>query len=116
MATDTVMAQGGIEKIGLEGSFLKLTGNDGKKVVLDKDIPDHQVGIEFILSVLTDKTFGCITNYNEIDAIGHRVVHGGENFASSGLLTPDVLDKVVECTVLARLQHQVNLQGIYYLT
>lgn len=112
MASDIVMAQGAIEKIGLEGSFLKLTDNDGKKVVLDKDIPDHQVGIQFILSVLTDKTFGCISDYNEIDAVGHRVVHGGEKFASSVLLTSEVLDKMIECSDLAPLHNPANLKGI----
>lgn len=79
MATETVLAQGGIEKIGLPGAFLKLTDKNGKKVVLEKDIPEHQAGIQFILSVLTDDTYGCIKDYKEIDAVGHRVVHGGEN-------------------------------------
>ena len=63
MTSGDVMAQGGIEKIGLPGAFLKLTGKDGKKVVLEKDIPGHQEGIEFILSVLTDATYGCIKEY-----------------------------------------------------
>ena len=58
------MAQGGIEKIGLPGAFLKLTDKDGKKVVLEKEIPGHKEGIEFILSILTDKTYGCIKEYN----------------------------------------------------
>ena len=78
MSDRSVIAQGGIEKIGMEGSFLKLKEQDGNKVTLDKDIPNHEEGIEFILSVLTDKTYGCIKNYKEIDAVGHRVVHGGE--------------------------------------
>lgn len=78
MTSGEVMAQGGIEKIGLPGAFLKLTDKDGKKVVLEKEMPGHKEGIEFILSILTDKTYGCIKEYNEIDAVGHRVVHGGE--------------------------------------
>ena len=113
MATDVVMAQGGIEKIGLPGAFLKLTTPEGKKVVLEKDMPDHQVGIEFILSVLTDKNHGCIAGYNEIDAVGHRVVHGGEKFASSVLLTNEVIEKVEECTDLAPLHNPANLKGIF---
>lgn len=112
MANNEVMAQGGIEKIGLPGSFLKFTDKDGKKVVLDKDIPGHQEGIQFILDTLKDKTYGCITDFNEIDAVGHRVVHGGEKFASSVLLTDEVLDKVVECTDLAPLHNPANLKGI----
>ena len=112
MTAGDVMAQGGIEKIGLPDSFLKLTGKDGKKVVLEKNIPGHQEGIQFILSVLTDETYGCIKDYKEIDAVGHRVVHGGEKFASSVLLTKEVLDKVEECTDLAPLHNPANLKGI----
>ena len=113
MASSHVMAQGGIEKIGLPDSFLKLTDKDGKKVILNKEIPGHQEGIQFILSVLTDDTYGCIQDYKEIDAVGHRVVHGGEKFASSVLLTKEVLDKVVECSALAPLHNAANLRGIY---
>lgn len=112
MASGHVMAQGGIEKVGLPGAFLKLTGKDGKKVILEKDIPEHQAGIEFILSVLTDDTYGCIKDYKEIDAVGHRVVHGGDKFASSVLLTKEVLDKIVECSDLAPLHNPANLKGI----
>ncbi|HBK29053.1 MAG TPA: acetate kinase [Parabacteroides sp.] len=112
MASGNVMAQGGIEKIGLPGAFLKLTDKDGKKVVLEKDIPEHQAGIQFILSVLTDANYGCINDYREIDAVGHRVVHGGEKFASSVLLTKEVLDKVAECSDLAPLHNPANLKGI----
>lgn len=112
MTSGGVMAQGGIEKIGLPGAFLKLTAADGKKVVLEKEIPGHQEGIGFILSVLTDETYGCIKSYDEIGAVGHRVVHGGEKFASSVLLTKEVLDKVVECSDLAPLHNPANLKGI----
>ena len=112
MTSGDVMAQGGIEKIGLSDSFLKLTDKDGKKVILEKNIPGHQEGIQFILSVLTDETYGCIKDYKEIDAVGHRVVHGGEKFASSVLLTKEVLDKVEECTELAPLHNPANLKGI----
>lgn len=113
MAGHEVMAQGGIEKIGLEGSFLKLTGKDGEKVVLDKEIPGHQEGIEFILSILTDKKYGCIDNYNEIDAVGHRVVHGGEAFASSVQIDQKVIDMIIQCSDLAPLHNPANLKGIY---
>ena len=112
MTSGDVMAQGGIEKIGLPGAFLKLTGKDGKKVVLEKGIPGHQEGIEFILSVLTDATYGCIKEYKEIDAVGHRVVHGGEKFASSVLITKEVINKVIECSDLAPLHNPANLKGI----
>ena len=113
MASGNVMAQGGIEKIGLPGAFLKLTDKAGKKVILEKEIPGHQEGIEFILSVLTDATYGCIKEYKELDAVGHRVVHGGEQFASSVLITKEVIDKVIECSDLAPLHNPANLKGIY---
>ena len=112
MTSGEVMAQGGIEKIGLPGAFLKLTDKDGKKVVLEKEIPGHKEGIEFILSILTDKTYGCIKEYTEIDAVGHRVVHGGEKFASSVKIDQDVLNKVIECSDLAPLHNPANLKGI----
>ena len=112
MTSGEVMAQGGIEKIGLPGAFLKLTDKEGKKVILEKEMPGHQVGIQFILSVLTDEKYGCIKDYKEIDAVGHRVVHGGEKFASSVLITDDVIAKVVECSDLAPLHNPANLKGI----
>lgn len=112
MTSGEVMAQGGIEKIGLPGAFLKLTDKDGKKVVLEKEIPGHKEGIEFILSILTDKTYGCIKEYTEIDAVGHRVVHGGEKFASSVKIDQDVINKVIECSDLAPLHNPANLKGI----
>ena len=112
MTSGEVMAQGGIEKIGLPGAFLKLTDKDGKKVVLEKEMPGHKEGIEFILSILTDKTYGCIKEYNEIDAVGHRVVHGGEMVASSVKIDRDVINKVIECSDLAPLHNPANLKGI----
>ena len=83
MTSGSVMAQGGIEKIGLPHAFLKLTDKDGKKVILEKEIPGHKEGIEFILSILTDETYGCIKEYKEIDAVGHRVVHLGHVVAAA---------------------------------
>ena len=74
MDTHEVLAQGGVEKLGLPGSFLKFTQPDGKKVILEKEMPEHNAAIEFILSVLTDDKYGCIKSFNEIDAVGHRVV------------------------------------------
>ncbi|MDH6305047.1 acetate kinase [Parabacteroides sp. PF5-5] len=107
-----VMAQGGVEKLGLPGSFLKFTLPDGKKVVLERDLPEHNAAIEFILSVLTGKEYGCISSLNEIDAVGHRVVHGAEEFSSSVLITSEVIGKMVECIDLAPLHNPPNLKGI----
>jgi acetate kinase len=108
-----VMAQGGIEKIGLKGSFLKLTLPDGQKVVLEKEIKEHQVGIEFILEVIAGKAYGCIQSLNEINAAGHRMVHGGEQFNASVLINDEVIRKVVECIDLAPLHNPPNLSGVY---
>lgn len=112
MSSNEVLSQGGVEKLGLPGSFLKLTLPDGKKVILDKDLPEHNAAIQFILSVLTDEKYGCIKSYNEIDAVGHRVVHGGEQFSSSVEITSEVIGKVVECIDLAPLHNPPNLKGI----
>lgn len=112
MDTHEVLAQGGVEKLGLPGSFLKFTQPDGKKVILDKELPEHNAAIEFILSVLTDDKYGCIKSYNEIDAVGHRVVHGGEAFSGSVEITSEVIGKMVECIDLAPLHNPPNLKGI----
>ncbi len=113
MDNGAVLAQGGIEKIGLKGSFLKLTLPEGQKVILEGDIMEHRVGIEYILGVITSEKYGCIKSLEEIDAVGHRVVHGGEKFNSSVLITDDVISKIVECIDLAPLHNPPNLNGIY---
>ena len=112
MTSGEVMAQGGIEKVGLPDSFLKFTDKNGEKVILEKAIPDHTVGIAFILDTLTDAKYGCLKNFKDINAVGHRVVHGAEKFASSVLITKELLEKVKECTPLAPLHNPANLKGI----
>ncbi|MEN9918778.1 MAG: hypothetical protein RL662_1214 [Bacteroidota bacterium] len=112
MESKEVLAQGGIEKIGLKGSFLKFPLPNGDKVVLEGEILEHKSGIEYILGVLTSQKYGCIRSLSEIDAVGHRVVHGGEKFNKSVLMTDDVIEKVVECIELAPLHNPPNLAGI----
>lgn len=112
MEKHDVLAQGGVEKLGLPGSFLKFTLPSGEKVILDKELPEHNAAIQFILSVLTDEKYGCIKSYDEINAVGHRVVHGGESFASSVEITSEVIGKMVECIDLAPLHNPPNLKGI----
>lgn len=112
MSTEEVLAQGGVEKLGLPGSFLKLTLPSGEKVVLEKELPEHNAAIQFILSTLTDETYGCIKSFSEIDAVGHRVVHGGEQFSQSVEITSEVIGKMVECIDLAPLHNPPNLKGI----
>ncbi len=108
----TVLAQGGVEKIGLEDSFLKLTLPNGEKVILKSDMPEHHTAIQNILDVLTSEEYGCIKSFDEIDAVGHRVVHGGEKFNQSVLITDEVIDKIKECYDIAPLHNPVNMAGI----
>jgi acetate kinase len=112
MSTNATLAQGGVEKIGLTGSFLKLTLPSGDKVILEGEILEHQTGIEYILGVITSEKYGCIKSLSEIDAVGHRVVHGGEKFNSSVLINDEVIQKIIECIELAPLHNPPNLNGI----
>lgn len=112
MDNSSVLAQGGIEKIGLKGSFLKFTLPDGRKVMLEGEILEHRIGIEYILGVLLSEKYGCIRSLDEIDAVGHRVLHGGRKFNKSVLITQEVIDAVKECIDLGPLHNPSNLKGI----
>ena len=112
MTTKEVLAQGGIEKIGLVGSFLKLTLPNGENKILEKDIPEHTAGIEFILNTLVSPEYGAIKSLDEINAVGHRMVHGGERFSESVLLNKEVLDAFIACNDLAPLHNPANLKGV----
>lgn len=112
MTDYSVIAQGGIEKIGLPGSFLKITLPSDEKVILEKDIPEHTIGIKFILDTLVGKEYGCINSLDDISAVGHRVVHGGEEFNKSVVITKEVEKQIVDCFDLAPLHNPANLKGI----
>jgi len=112
MTSKEVMAKGGVEKLGLPNAFLKFKDKNGKKIVLNRSLPGHQEGIELILSVLTHAEYGCIKEMKEIDAVGHRVVHGGEKFSSSVLITDEVIENIKKCTTLAPIHNPANLKGI----
>jgi acetate kinase len=113
MATHKVMAKGVIEKIGMKGSFLKFTAANGDKVKLDGEILDHQTGIEFILGLLVSEKYGCVLKLEEIDAVGHRVVHGGERFNESVFINEEVVKEIENCITLAPLHNPPNLKGIF---
>jgi acetate kinase len=113
MESKKVLAKGIVEKIGLHGSFIKNERSDGDKVHLEGDIYDHQAGIEYVLGILTSAKHGSVKSFDEIDAVGHRVVHGGEKFKGSVLLTEEVVKMVEECIDLAPLHNPPNLSGIY---
>ena len=116
MTTKEVMAQGGIEKLGLPDSFLKFTLADGSKKIIEKNMPEHTVGVELILEVLTNAEYGCIKSLEEIDAVGHRLVHGGEKFNTSVVITPEVISQMEACTELAPLHNPANLKGVAAIT
>ena len=113
MEQKQVIAQGGVEKIGLKDSFLKFTLPSGEKKILEKDIPEHTVGVEFILHTLVSPEYGAINSLNEINAVGHRMVHGGEKFSKSVLLTKEVLDAFTACNDLAPLHNPANMKGVH---
>lgn len=112
MESKVVMAQGGVEKIGLPDSFLLVKLPNGEKVKIEKNMPEHTVGIQLILDTLVDEKIGCIRSLTEIQAVGHRVVHGGEKFNKSVLITPEVKEMIVKCAELAPLHNPANLKGI----
>jgi len=112
----SVMAKGGVEKVGLKGSFLKHEKENGEKVLLEGEIMDHATGIDYILGVMTSERHGCIKSLEEIDAVGHRVVHGGETFNSSVFITDEVITKMKDCIELAPLHNPPNLKGIFAIS
>ncbi|HLO92378.1 MAG TPA: acetate kinase [Lentimicrobium sp.] len=111
-----VLAKGLVDKIGLKGSLIKHTRNDGAEVKLEGEILDHQQGIEYLLGVLISEKYGSIKDLNEINAVGHRVVHAGERFKGSVYITKEVIEALEECIDLAPLHNPPNLKGIYSIT
>jgi acetate kinase len=113
MTSGVVLTKGIVERIGLKGSFLKNERFDGDKVKLEGEILDHQTGIEYLLGILISKKRGVIKDLEEIDAIGHRIVHGGETFQESCYLDDVTIKGVEDCSDLAPLHNPANLKGIY---
>ncbi len=115
-ATEKTMAEGGVEKIGLNDGFLKYKRNDGSKAILELGLTDHKGAIQAILNMLTDPNEGCIKSYAEIDAVGHRVVHGAEKFTESVLINDEVKEMIRQCYDLAPLHNPANMTGIEAIT
>lgn len=109
---ENVMAEGGVEKIGLPDGFLKYKLADGSKAIKELGLVDHKGAVKAVLDILTNPEVGCIKSYDEIDAVGHRVVHGAEKFSKSVLLTDEVLQQVKDCYDLAPLHNPANVTGI----
>ncbi len=114
--SDTTLAEGGVEKIGLPGGFLKYKRADGSKATIELGLIDHNAAVKAILNILTDHAEGCIRSYSEIDAVGHRVVHGGEKFSESVIIDDAVKAKIRECYDIAPLHNPANMTGIEAIT
>ena len=112
MDTKEVMTSGGAERVGLDGAFVTVKLANGETKQIMHDIPEHTEGVKFIFSLLTDPEIGVIKDLKEIDAVGHRMVHGGEKFNKSVLLTDEVLKVFEECSDLAPLHNPANLKGV----
>lgn len=112
MDDKSVMTSGGAERVGLDGAFVKVKLPNGEKKQIMHDIPEHTEGVKFIFSLLTDPEIGVIKDLKEIDAVGHRMVHGGEKFNKSVLLTDEVLKAFEACIDLAPLHNPANLKGV----
>ncbi|MDE7156205.1 MAG: acetate kinase [Muribaculaceae bacterium] len=112
MSNDKTLAEGGVEKVGMHGTFLKFKQADGSKEIIELGKADHKESVMAILKNLTDPKVGCIKSFDEIEAVGHRLVHGGQKFSSSVLINQEVLDKVKECYPLAPLHNPANVIGV----
>ena len=112
MDDKSVMTSGGAERVGLDGAFVKVKLADGSKKQIMHDIPEHTEGVKFIFSLLTDPKIGVIKDLSEIDAVGHRMVHGGEKFNKSVILNDEVLETFEQCSSLAPLHNPANLKGV----
>jgi acetate kinase len=111
MGDEKVISKGLLERIGIDGSRLKHKKNN-EEFVVNKDVKNHKEGLEMIVETLTDEESGVIKNLSEIDAVGHRVVHGGERFASSVKITDEVIEEIQANAFLAPLHNPPNIQGI----
>ena len=110
--SEAVIAKGLCERIGIEGSQMTYAPAGGEKTETVTPMKDHTEAIRLVLGALTDKENGVVNSLDEIGAVGHRLVHGGENFASSTLITDEVLKAIEECNDLAPLHNPANLIGI----
>ena len=109
--TEELLAKGLCERIAVDGRLTHTTTGK-EKYTKDLPMPDHNAAVSYVLEALTDKETGAITDLSEIDAVGHRIVHGGEKFAKSVVITDEVIAAIEECNDLAPLHNPANLIGI----
>ena len=107
-----LMAKGIVEKIGLESGRLQHTPIGKEKVVKDMPVPDHTVGMELVLDALVDKDYGVLKSFDDIEAVGHRIVQGADFFSGSALVNEDVISKIEYCCDFAPLHNPAHLLGI----
>ena len=112
MSNENVLAKGIVERIGIEGSFLKHEKEGAEKFVIETFMKTHKEAIAHVLEAVIDPVHGVVSNMNEISAVGHRVVHAGEKYSASVLITEDVMKALDECTELAPLHNPPNILGI----
>lgn len=110
--SEEVLAKGLCERIGIEGSVLTHSPAGKDKVVIKTAMPDHKVAVSLVIDALTNKEYGVVDSLKEIDAVGHRVVHGGESFAQATKINDQVIEAIKECNELAPLHNPANLIGI----
>ncbi len=115
MENEKVLSTGIVEKVGMKGSFLMLNKPNGDKVKFEGDVLDHKIGVEYILGVLSSEKHGVLKSLDEIQAVGHRVVHGGEDFSGSVYINDEVIEVLEKNVELAPLHNPANLKGIYAL-
>ncbi|MGM9691300.1 MAG: acetate kinase [Bacteroidaceae bacterium] len=115
MTDQSVITSGGIEKIGLPDSFITVKLN-GEKHKMQKPIAEHTAGVQWIFDVLTKGEYAVLKHLDELDAVGHRMVHGGEKFNKSVLLTPEVMEVFAACNDLAPLHNPANIKGVNAVT
>ena len=112
MDDESVLAQGGVERIGLDNAFLKLTLPNGEKKILMHDMPDHKEGVNFVFQQLLSEEYGAIKSLDEIDAVGHRIVQGGDLFEKSCLVNEEVENGIESLCDLAPVHNAGHLKGI----
>ena len=111
MGDHSVITSGGIEKIGLPDSFITVKLN-GEKHRMERAVEEHTAGVQWIFEVLTTGDYAVLSDLKELDAVGHRMVHGGEKFNKSVVLTPEVMEAFAACNDLAPLHNPANIKGV----
>ena len=112
MADESVLAQGGAERVGLDEAFVKVTLKDGSKEKIMHDMPDHKEGVKFVFQLLLDPKYGALKSLDEIDAVGHRIVQGGDLFEKSCIVTEEVEKGIESLIDLAPVHNLGHLRGL----